>query len=97
MHGQHSVTGTKPGIALVSPAGDGLLLPVLRDRHVSGVHGGGARGTPHSPPQGRGGAAQGLTPGPAGRCQQKVCIPLPGSCLAACGLRVSCPSGIEGS
>lgn len=77
-----SVSGLEPGIVFVLPAGDGLLLPVLWDRHVSGVHWGGARRTPHSPPQGCGGAAQGLTPGPVGRRQQKVHTPPPGSPLA---------------
>ena len=94
-----SVLGQWPrtGTTLVSSAGDGLLLPVLRDRHVSGVHGGGARRAPHRAPQGRGGAAQGFAPGAAGRRQQKVCTPPSAPRLAACGLRISCPSGTEGS
>lgn len=77
--GQPTVRGLEPGLVFVLPAGDGLLLPVLRDRHVSGVHRGGARGTPHRAPQGCGGATQGLAPGPVGRRQQKVHTPPPGS------------------
>ena len=52
---------------LAPPAGDGVLLRVVRDGHVSGLHGGGAPRARHRPPTGRPGAAQGGAEGPAGR------------------------------
>lgn len=59
-------------VAVAPPAGDGVLLRVVRDCDVPGLHGGGAPGARYRAAAGRTGAAQGRAEGPAGRHPQQV-------------------------